>query len=125
MNLRYGLDILKLIIIIINVSYFTGIVWLIFLELSEIFEKKIEGNIAENTDTFIDAFELAGTTDKWHALVAMYFSFTSLSTVGFGDFYPKSDVERLVGAFMIMFGVAIFSMFMGIFIEILEGFKAM
>jgi hypothetical protein len=125
MNLRYGLDILKLIIIIINVSYFTGIVWLIFLELSEIFEKKIEGNIAENTDTFIDAFELAGTTNKWHALVAMYFSFTSLSTVGFGDFYPKSDVERLVGAFMIMFGVAIFSMFMGIFIEILEGFKAM
>jgi len=38
----------------------------------------------------------------------MYFSFTSLSTVGFGDYHPRSNSERLIGAAMLVFGVAIF-----------------
>lgn len=45
--------------------------------------------------------------------VNTYFALTTLSTIGFGDFYPVSDYERLVGAFMLLFGVAIFSIFMG------------
>ena len=39
----------------------------------------------------------------------MYFAFTTLSTVGFGDYYPVSNTERLVGAFGMLFGVALFS----------------
>jgi voltage-gated potassium channel len=41
--------------------------------------------------------------------VLMYFAFTTLSTVGFGDYYPVSNIERLVGSFVMLFGVAIFS----------------
>lgn len=43
----------------------------------------------------------------------MYFTFTTLSTVGFGDYYPKSDMERLVGAFVLLSGVAVFSYILG------------
>lgn len=32
--------------------------------------------------------------------------------MGFGDFYPVSDYERLGCAFMLIFGVAIFSLFL-------------
>lgn len=53
-------------------------------------------------------------------IVLSYFSFTSLSTVGFGDYNPKSNVERLIIAFFLLFGVAIFSYIMGRFIEILQ-----
>ena len=53
----------------------------------------------------------------------MYYMFTSLSTVGFGDFHPKSNLERIVIAFFLLFGVAIFSYIMGIFIDILDQFK--
>lgn len=53
-------------------------------------------------------------------LVVLYFAFTSLSTVGFGDFHPISSAERLVCAFVLLFGVAIFSYIMGIFISILD-----
>jgi len=53
-----------------------------------------------------------------------YYAFTSLSTVGFGDLHPRSDVERIFCSFMLMFGVAIFSYIMGIFIEVLEKSKA-
>ena len=59
------------------------------------------------------------------ALIVMYFAFTSLSTVGFGDFYPVNDYERLLCSALLLFGVAIFSYIMGNFIEILDQFKRM
>ena len=55
----------------------------------------------------------------------MYFSFTSLSTVGFGDYNPRSDMERLFCALILLFGVAIFSYIMGIFISILGTYKSL
>jgi hypothetical protein len=56
-------------------------------------------------------------------ILMTYYSFTSLSTVGFGDFHPKSNTERLVISQFLMFGVAVFSYIMGNFIEILNKFK--
>ena len=52
------------------------------------------------------------------AIICVYFAFTSLSTVGFGDYHPISNQERLFGAAMLLFGVAIFSYCMGKFVEI-------
>ena len=57
------------------------------------------------------------------AIILVYFSFTSLSTVGFGDYNPKSSQERTIIAFALMFGVAVFSLMMGNFIDILSEFK--
>lgn len=51
--------------------------------------------------------------------------FTSLSTVGFGDFRPYSSLERIVCSAIILLGVAIFSYIMGKFIEILDVFKSL
>jgi len=54
------------------------------------------------------------------SIIAVYYAFTTLSTVGFGDYSPRSNVERATCAFILVFGVAIFSYMMGIFIEILS-----
>lgn len=56
------------------------------------------------------------------AIGITYFSFTSLSTVGFGDMHPRNDIERALTAFVLLFGVAIFSIFLGNFIGISEEF---
>ena len=56
-------------------------------------------------------------------VLLIYFAFTSLSTVGFGDYAPRSNFERLVGSFILLSGVAIFSYIMGNFIEILTQFN--
>lgn len=48
---------------------------------------------------------------------------TSLSTVGFGDYYPISDEERIVGSFVLLFGVMLFSIFMGHLIEMIYSIK--
>ena len=52
-------------------------------------------------------------SSSMRVLVSTYFSFTTLSTVGLGDYYPVSDIERFVGSFVLLFGVAIFSYMMG------------
>ena len=61
--------------------------------------------------------------DNRSAIIAIYFAFTSLSTVGFGDYHPRSDLERLFIAFVLLVGVSIFSFIMGNFISILNQFK--
>jgi hypothetical protein len=53
----------------------------------------------------------------------LYFSFTSLSTVGFGDFSPRSDIERVACSFILLFGVAVFSYILGTFIEIIDTYN--
>tara|TARA_B110000285_G_scaffold196933_1_gene228210 strand:+ start:1297 stop:1539 length:243 start_codon:yes stop_codon:yes gene_type:complete len=57
------------------------------------------------------------------AIIMMYFTFTSLTTVGFGDFHPRSDFERIMIAVVLLFGVAIFSLVMDNFIDILKSAK--
>ena len=42
-------------------------------------------------------------------IICAYFALTTLSTVGFGDFVPISDVERILCTFMLLYGVAIYS----------------
>ena len=65
-------------------------------------------------------FKFDERTDYEQTLVMIYFSFTTLTTVGFGDFHPRSDGERLFMAFNLLFGVMIFSIIMGNYMEIAE-----
>lgn len=53
-------------------------------------------------------------------IVCWYFSFTTLSTTGFGDYHPKSDAERFFAAFYMLFGVAVFSHTTANYIVIIE-----
>ncbi len=52
-------------------------------------------------------------------IICWYYAFTSLTTVGFGDYHPWNNYERLLCAFILLFGVAIFSYIMNIFIDLL------
>ena len=58
-----------------------------------------------------------------NTVVLMYYAFTSLSTVGFGDYHPRSDEERAICAIILLLGVAIFSYFMGVLFEIIDNFR--
>lgn len=56
------------------------------------------------------------------ALTYYYFTLTSFSTVGFGDYAPVSNFERPLGAVFLLLGVNIFSFYMNVYGEILEDF---
>lgn len=57
-------------------------------------------------------------------LRSFYFALTTLSTIGFGDFYPTSDGERILGSFVILFGVALFSIIIGEFLDMIAGIQS-
>ena len=46
-----------------------------------------------------------------------------MSTVGFGDFTPQSDFERVGIISILIFGVALFSKMMSMFISIIDQVK--
>lgn len=121
-----GIKIFRLVLIIFNISYFLGFFWFIFCDLfNRITSERNEllDPVFNNTETFYTYNSLDGNSDLRNAIIVIYYAFTSLSTVGFGDFNPRSNTERLVCSFILLFGVAIFSYIMSIFIDILDKYK--
>jgi potassium voltage-gated channel Eag-related subfamily H protein 8 len=47
-----------------------------------------------------------------------------LSTVGYGDYYPISNVEMISAVVIMLSGVAFFSFIMGNFIEIISTYES-
>ena len=140
--INFLIKIFKLILIIINISYFLGFFWYILCDLSSrlydldnhLFEEVPNDDIDfsiwdSNPYYFIGFYRLYDEhinyerTDLMNGITVTYYAFTSLSTVGFGDYAPRSDSERLFCSFILLFGVAIFSYMMGIFIEILSTYQ--
>ena len=107
--ISYFFKTFKLIVIILTVSYFLGMFWWIFCDLTAV----------EGEDNFKSEFGLNQYTDLENGIIVTYYAFTTLSTVGFGDYNPRSNAERLFCAVILLVGVAIFSYIMGNFIEIL------
>ena len=51
-----------------------------------------------------------------------YYGMTTLTTIGYGDFLPKSVSEKIIISFVMLFGVTIFSFIMNNLIDILNEF---
>ena len=115
----YMYNMFRLIIIALIITYFIGCVFYFIsneLNLIEIPGKQLV--------TFIDAFGLLDIESDMKKLVKMcYFALTTLSTVGYGDMSPVSEVEMLTGLVIMLGGVAFFSFIMGNFIEIIESYR--
>lgn len=128
--ISYVLKTIKLVIIIMNISFLTGTFWLMLCEfihdfvydIDPIYDRQPGDEVIEH-DLFITYFGLENMDRGASLTVAVYFAFTSLSTVGFGDYHPRGDIERVVGAFLLLFGVAIFSYCLSIFKQILREVK--
>lgn len=51
---------------------------------------------------------------------SMYYALTTLTTIGYGDMSPITISEKTMGCVILLFGVALFSHFIGFLQEILE-----
>jgi hypothetical protein len=63
----------------------------------------------EATD-FIHEFGLDESSPFETVLILAYYMFTTLSTVGLGDFHPKSSIERMVITVIMLVGVMLTSL---------------
>jgi hypothetical protein len=63
----------------------------------------------------LGALIFASWEESWNFLVAFYFCFITLTTIGFGDFVPgmgrlDNDMKRVFGAMYLLFGMALLAM---------------
>ena len=77
----------------------------------------------EAGDCFYSLY-LEGQESGFNTLILIYFAFTSLSTVGFGDYTPASNAERILIALILLLGVSVFSYILGEFVSILDSWKS-
>jgi len=113
---------MKLIVILLNMSYFVGLIFMIFADLFKAIAYEVGDT---NQEFFIEYYDIESFSDFHTTIILIYYAFTSLSTVGFGDYNPRSDFERLFISVMLVSGVAIFSYIMGVFIDILSQYEIM
>ena len=108
-----------LVFYLLCASYFTGMLWAVFSNNSLGWFNYFDGESEEN---FLSYFEIGKPGDSNFKVVVTltYFAFTSLSTVGLGDLHPRSNSERLVGAFVLLFGVALTSYIMWSLVSMLN-----
>ena len=68
-------------------------------------------------------FDLTEKKPSENLLTLTYFMMTSLTTVGLGDFTPRSNSERSIGALMLLFSMTITSQIMEILSKIFTKIK--
>jgi len=115
--MMYVYRIFRLIIIAIIFTYFIGCFWYMSSEVLNYETSKDEDG------TFITKFGLEELSDYHKLVISCYFALTTLSTVGYGDYHPISNVERIIAIFIMLVGVAFFSYNMGSFIEFIQNYQ--
>ena len=121
---------LKLIASIFTMSYFLGQFWYIKCDIENDYRSsefyKIKNDIQPTNEVGENYIEYFGLDKKSHpeiAIIGIYYSMTTLSTVGFGDYHPRSDSERFLACFLLIFGVSVFSYIMGDILTLIESWK--
>jgi len=105
-----------LIIKAIIITYIVGSFWYLFSE---------SVHDADDPNTFNRMFGLddPDKTPFDKLIISCYFALTTLSTVGYGDYYPISNKEKIAGIVVMLAGVAFFSYIMSSFIDIISNYN--
>ena len=124
-------EILALIIIIFSTSFFFGILWHIFVHDFESWKYRTLYDVYHGYLTFYTYpdygfiwTEYENDPIAYSSMIKVwYYGLTTLSTIGFGDFSPKSCEEKFIISFAMMLGVTVFSYIMGNLIDIMAGYN--
>lgn len=108
--------IIRLVIIIFTFSYFLAIFWHIIV--CDYFN-----SIESDEKNFCTVFLNQNSPISLRLVQVWYFAFTTLSTIGFGDFVAVSTKERWIASVILLFGVSTFSFIIGQFIEIMGNYR--
>jgi hypothetical protein len=102
-------------------AYFGGILWLIWCQYAMVNFLPVN-TTPDSGNSFLIAYDLnyidpENPRPRYNVITtAMYFMMTTMSTVGFGDLYPKADAERLVCILIFLIGGSFFSFVMSDFL---------
>lgn len=120
--------VIRLVCQMLFIAFFVGQYWFIFCHtihefvngsneetdgiksVEDVFDIRRLQTIIAHPSFIHEFYDFSG----YHKMITnMYFALTTLSTIGLGDFTPISNIERIFGSFLLLFGVAAFSYIMG------------
>jgi hypothetical protein len=116
----YTFKITRLFLAAIIITYFCGCIWFLVVSIY-----KDPGQIDSKGEvisepSFFYAFEMDKMATSRQIVVSWYYSMTTLTTVGYGDYYPISNTEVFVAVCYMLCGVVFFSYIMSSVIEIIN-----
>lgn len=134
---------MRLLAALVTISYFFAVLFKIMLDIQQDIAQVDWGALQDGdsrSEWFLSNFLMDYDTNDEDActekpcqykkqdsmlvfLKLLYFAFTSLTTVGFGDFHPRSDTERIFTAFGLLLGVAVFSIVIGNILLMIDSYK--
>lgn len=108
--------------LVVYSSFVAGMLWITMMyaerDIKTNHLNEREGGLTSNSVKHNDFLsDVINHHFEHQAIQAVYFAFTTMSTVGFGDLHPITNTERLLGVVLMIFGVSIFSYVMGSFIS--------
>ena len=104
---------IRLVLMLSLCTFFLGCIW--FFISSALQE--------EDRDTWYYVFKLDEKPIFYQLITSLYFALTILATVGYGDYYPISDLEMVFAVSCMMIGVGVFSVVMNQVGQIIEKYN--
>ena len=112
----------KLALTVLILVFLVGMIGLLLVGLEPIFIST-DSDIWKDTDHFYQSYAVYETAPIRVMLNGLYYATTTLSTVGLGDYHPKSSYDRVLTSIIMMTGVSCFSYIMEKFFEILDALQ--
>jgi hypothetical protein len=113
-NVRYFYKIFRLLSIALIMTYFVGCFWYMYCEIfSHYYEE----------ENFIKKNDLKSKNSYEKLIITIYFTLSTLTTVGYGDYFAVNNYERIFAILIMLLGVAMFSYVMGSFTELISSYE--
>ena len=122
------MNIIKMTLLTVIITYMLGLFW---YRLSDRWQRELLDD--DELTHWVIKYDLERPSYERHLspetphstklLTCMYYSLTTLSTVGYGDFSPQSIMEKIFGSIIQIFGVTFFSILMNKFQDIVVSIK--
>lgn len=90
--------------------FITVLVWSHIITCLWIFAAKLDGY---GPDTWITRHGYVDDSEPMIYLAALYWTFTTMSTVGYGDITARTGLEQFLAIVLMLFGVVFFSFVIG------------
>ena len=114
------------LLIFIMLSHFMACFWIFtaYLSINYIVDPLNNTNIIPDpdTNTWITNFHFDNETDGSKYVISLYFTVTTMATVGYGDISGTNDWERSTCCVLMVIGVTFFSIASGTFTNIIQNY---